>query len=364
MKKIVRFAFVSCCIVLIALFIISCSSAYVSPYTFSYMPLFALCFPYFFIALLIFAIICFFINRKWALLMLLCLLAGIPNLSKTAAFNVPAAFNNQKKDSALRILTWNVQSFVSLQYKSTTWLKMLDVIAEKNPDIICMQEFKNVEGGRKISILDKLDSMGYKHFVFSEDDIHKKNTGAIVTYGCAIFSKLSLTDSGRTNIIMQPEKESLAYIDVKFNNKPLRIFTAHLQSFELYNDTNNTQQDVYQITYQRKRFIQYKLRDVEKFHANEVATIRDAFSKTSIPYIYCGDMNTVPTSYTYNKLKGNLQDAFLAKGSGIGQTFYKILPTLRIDYIFADEKFKINQCAVIEKKLSDHYPVVTDIQWK
>lgn len=296
--------------------------------------------------------------------MLLCLLAGIPNLSKTAAFNAPAAFNNQKNDSVLRILTWNVQSFLSLQGKSTAWLKILDVIAEKNPDIICMQEFRNVEGSKKISILDKMDSMGYKHFVFSENNIQKKNTNTIITYGCAIFSKLPLTDSGRINIIMHPEKEGMAYIDIKFNNKPLRIFTAHLQSFELYTDTSNTQQDIYEITYRRKRSIQYKVRDIEKFHANEVAVIRNEFSKTSIPFIYCGDMNTVPTSYTYNKLKGNLQDAFLVKGSGIGQTFYKILPTLRIDYIFADKRFKINQCTVIKKKLSDHYPVLTDIQWK
>ncbi len=364
MKKIVRFAFVAGCILLIILFIISCCSAYVSPYVFSYIPLFALCFPYFFVAVLILTIVCFFMKRKAGLFLLLFLFAGIPNLFKTAAFNAPATFNNNKSDSALRILTWNVQGFVSLKHKSITWLRMLDVIAEKKPDIVCMQEFLNIEGGRKISILDKMDSMGYKHFTFSNDNVYEKYTGAMVTEGCAIFSKLPLIDSGRANIMMKPEKENLAYVDVNFNNKPLRIFTAHLQSFKLYNDTNNTRQDVYKITYQRKRFIQYKLRDVEKFHANEVAIIRNEFLKTSIPFIYCGDMNTVPTSYTYNKLKGNLQDAFLAKGSGIGQTFYKILPTLRIDYLFADDHFKINQCAVIKKKLSDHYPVVTDIEWK
>ena len=83
-----------------------------------------------------------------------------------------------------------------------------------------------------------------------------------------------------------------------------------------------------------------------------------------MPAVYCGDVNSVPTSYTYHHLRGNFQDAFLEKGSGIGRTFYKIVPTLRIDYIFTDKQFKIEQCTVAGKKISDHYPVITDLQWK
>ena len=75
-------------------------------------------------------------------------------------------------------------------------------------------------------------------------------------------------------------------------------------------------------------------------------------------------MNTTPCSYNYRILKNNLQDAFLAKGSGIGATFYKILPTLRIDVFLADRALKIDQCAVMQRKLSDHYPIITDISWK
>jgi endonuclease/exonuclease/phosphatase family metal-dependent hydrolase len=75
-------------------------------------------------------------------------------------------------------------------------------------------------------------------------------------------------------------------------------------------------------------------------------------------------MNAVPSSYTYHLIKSNLQDAFLEAGSGIGTTFYKILPMLRIDYCLPDQRFNVTNCTVIQQKLSDHYPVITDLQWK
>ncbi|MBL7731929.1 MAG: endonuclease/exonuclease/phosphatase, partial [Chitinophagaceae bacterium] len=74
--------------------------------------------------------------------------------------------------------------------------------------------------------------------------------------------------------------------------------------------------------------------------------------------------NDVPNSYTYFTIKGNLQDAFLKKGFGIGRTFSAISPTLRIDYILADRSFRVKQFNRIIKKLSDHYMLVTDLELK
>ena len=59
-----------------------------------------------------------------------------------------------------------------------------------------------------------------------------------------------------------------------------------------------------------------------------------------------------------------MQDAFLKKGFGIGRTFSAISPTLRIDYIFADDHFGIDQFRRIVRKYSDHYMLVADIKLK
>jgi endonuclease/exonuclease/phosphatase family metal-dependent hydrolase len=56
-----------------------------------------------------------------------------------------------------------------------------------------------------------------------------------------------------------------------------------------------------------------------------------------------------------------MNNAFVEKGSGIGNTFYSISPTLRIDNIFADKRFDVQQYLRVKKKLSDHYPIITDL---
>jgi endonuclease/exonuclease/phosphatase family metal-dependent hydrolase len=57
-----------------------------------------------------------------------------------------------------------------------------------------------------------------------------------------------------------------------------------------------------------------------------------------------------------------MQDAFLKKGFGIGRTFSSLSPTLRIDYIFADNQFRINQFTRVAKNLSDHFMIIADLE--
>jgi endonuclease/exonuclease/phosphatase family metal-dependent hydrolase len=69
----------------------------------------------------------------------------------------------------------------------------------------------------------------------------------------------------------------------------------------------------------------------------------------------------VPNSYSYFKIKGNLQDAFLKKGFALGRTFQFISPTLRIDYMLVDKRFTIDQFTKLNYRYSDHYPQVMDV---
>ncbi len=69
----------------------------------------------------------------------------------------------------------------------------------------------------------------------------------------------------------------------------------------------------------------------------------------------------MPNSYAYETIGNGLQNAFVKKGSGIGRTFSGISPTLRIDNIFLDNRFSVQQFTRIHKKLSDHFPIITDV---
>jgi endonuclease/exonuclease/phosphatase (EEP) superfamily protein YafD len=82
------------------------------------------------------------------------------------------------------------------------------------------------------------------------------------------------------------------------------------------------------------------------------------------PVIFTGDMNDVPSSYTYATIKDNLSDAWADKGFGLGRTFRFISPTLRIDYIFFSDFFNVMQAKRIITTSSDHYGLVTDLSIK
>ena len=49
-------------------------------------------------------------------------------------------------------------------------------------------------------------------------------------------------------------------------------------------------------------------------------------------------------------------------GSGFGKTFNYWFP-MRIDFIFTDENAVINQFNSFSEKNSDHFPILTRINW-
>jgi endonuclease/exonuclease/phosphatase (EEP) superfamily protein YafD len=94
----------------------------------------------------------------------------------------------------------------------------------------------------------------------------------------------------------------------------------------------------------------------------QVENVKKELNASKYPVILCGDFNDVPNSYAYNEIGENLTNAFWEKGSGIGNTFTGIVPTLRIDNIFYSKPFEATQFIRIKKKLSDHYPIITDLK--
>jgi endonuclease/exonuclease/phosphatase family metal-dependent hydrolase len=92
--------------------------------------------------------------------------------------------------------------------------------------------------------------------------------------------------------------------------------------------------------------------------------VQQTIHKSLHPYVMTGDFNEVPNSYTYNTIRGSLQDAFLKKEFGIGRTYSGLSPTLRIDYILPSNDFSVIQFDRIERNYSDHYMLVSDLKLK
>ncbi len=297
------------------------------------------------------------------------LLPGLYNFSHVFAFH-PSKWKMEKQSNTLRVLTWNVEGFsLKGMPPEEVAVGILRTIQEYNPDIVFIQECSHhvtdLTGWRETKIL--MDSIGYKGCFQASDSTFLERHMVAFNTGVALYSKTPIVNDTAIKILENPhEQQHCVGGTTTFNGTPIRIFTARLSSLNLYWDTAHQGKNIYQITFDRKRLVQHQIRSVERLHKEQIKIIRAAIAESKDPVIYCGDMNSVPTSYNYYLMRGdNFQDGFLKGGWGIGATFDNIAPTLRIDACFSDKnRFTVLQSKVIKVQLSDHYPLVTDLQLK
>lgn len=376
LKKFTRRLFKSLYVTVVILFLIACLSPFLNPSSWWFFGFAGLIFPYLLILLVIFFIILVCVRSKWSILAALCMIVGWKSIYAAFAFNISHSFKIEKKGNAIRVMTWNVRSFIGINDKvkkrgiTDHQKKMLDLIRQYNPDILTFQEFFSADTGKftnNIRLFTK--EMGYPYFYFSNDAVRKK----IQRSGTAIFSRFPIIDTAK---IVLPKDiggtiESVIYADIAHGKDTLRIFTGHLQSFGFmsrdYNDISKIKNDPDERLDASKNIFR-KMRKAFERRGPQAEFIRNQLDASIYPEVFCGDLNDVPNSYTYFAIKGGKKDAFIRKGFGFGKTFFSLasgfmrkLPTLRIDYIFTDTRFHIQQVAPVQEVLSDHIPIVADI---
>lgn len=364
--------FVACyrlvCWAVIPIYVLCALSNYLPPSVCFFTDALALGFPFALLALLIVMLSSLFFNKRIATISLLVMLIGFLNIKNTIAFHPFVASAPQKSDNSITVLTWNVFFFLNdHEIKNDTVgnnrREMINTIVNSKADVLCFQEYLSYNNGRGlVSMNHILDSLGYKYKVFSNDRTFQV-AGGYSEIGAMLFSKLPIADSGRISL-NNGNKENAPFADIVINGQKIRVVAAHLASLGLYSDTINTglgNENVYKLSYKRKGSIARKIKKTALEHEREAAILDSAFKASPHPVVFCADMNSVPASYTYRKVRGDMQDAFLKKGFGLGQTYDALSPTLRIDVCFADKRLLVQHCKVERVHLSDHFPVITTL---
>ena len=82
------------------------------------------------------------------------------------------------------------------------------------------------------------------------------------------------------------------------------------------------------------------------------------------PAIVLGDFNDTPVSYTYKKMRGDLEDTFINAGSGFAYTYNRLFSMLRIDYIFHSPRYDTETYHSEDLPWSDHNPVFVRLRKK
>lgn len=267
-----------------------------------------------------------------------------------------------KKENTLRIISWNVKGFNGNQKTSTLKLRTQDIaysIQKWDPDIICMQEYNTNERTNDIANHANYFNKKYPYNFFSKD---YQTAQKDYFSGCIIFSKYKIINAQRIGYL---NEEGLIFVDILKGDDTARIYTTHLASYHFKDDDYKAIDEATQANndaINAKRGVARKMRHAFMERAIQAGIVRNSIDHTPYPTILTGDFNDVPSSYTYRFIKGDWQDAFLQKGFGVGATYLGLSPTLRIDYILANDQWKIRAWESLDENLSDHHMIMADLQ--
>jgi endonuclease/exonuclease/phosphatase family metal-dependent hydrolase len=360
-------------IIATVLFLVASLTTYVNPANWWHVGFVGLLFPYLLLVLIVLTTICVFFRPKFALIGILAILLSYKNIGNLFAIAPAKGFVMMKESKHVRVMTWNVRRFTPyysdfFDPEDNNLNAIVEEVENYDPDIICFQEFyTSVRKSRNLELFQK---MGYKYYAFAL----LKSPNSSSNSGTIIFSKYPILKSYIYDMPREisTHAEDPVAADILIHADTVRVATFHMQS---YGFLNRDYQDLYRIKSQAdtglkaSRNIYRKMRYAFTLRGMQADVIHEKMSSSPYPVVLCGDLNDVPSSYSYVTIRGEFQDAFLEKGSGLGKTFMSgrsrflsWLPTLRIDYIFVDPGLEVKQYQQVTKQLSDHRGLITDIE--
>ena len=328
--------------------------------------LFSLTTFYFLIINIFFIVFWLFIKRWLSLISLITIIICWMPLQHVFQFRFSVSFDAKKERNVIRVMSWNVEHFDIAEHRSHPEVKseMIDLINEYNPDIACFQEMVGSDSVIKSinyipQFKKKLKMKDYHFSYFNKLDFDKDHH-----FGIIIFSKFPLINKQTYSPEQNSYNSTFQSVDVVRNTDTFRVFNVHLETLRFSPNNRNYLNDPsieneYDI--QESKSILSKFKKGYIKHHWQSDNVRREIDKSEYPVIVCGDLNDLPNSYAYNTIGKGLNNTFKDKGSLIGNTYDGISPTLRIDNIFTDNKFSVEQYIRIKKSLSDHFPIIADI---
>ena len=309
--------------VILLLLLISYLAPKIHPDFFWHISLLGILFPFLLILNTLFAVYWIISWRKYFWANIVIIVLGLPYIDNTIAnqkntldqkkFSQLQKNKKHQFDQLINLMSFNVRLFNQNENIDDDKIekKIVEMIKEKKPDVLCLQEFNLTESTKEL-----FDAFNYK----------KNNDNKL-----QIFTNYRVIKSGYIK-----SKNICIYKDIVLNDT-IRVYNIHLQS-----NWVKTMKSSYQN------------------RVSEALKIKKHINKSPFPVIVCGDFNDTPLSYTYSTLKKGLADSFQESGIGIGNSYVSI-PTLRIDYILHSQKYESYNYKKLKYKFSDHYPISCDI---
>ncbi len=365
LKKIGKWIIIIMNVMILLIFFISAYSDRVSPKFSVFFSYLGMIFPFILFATFFWLAILLILRKwKWSLAYAFTIL-----VCSGAIFTYfPIHFRTKNvPEDCIKLLTYNVMKFEHERPHSKGKNNpIVKYIADSGADIVCIQEYASVSKGNHLKETDIKNA--FKAYPYSKLLKLRQSTQNNIL-GMAIFSKFPILSF--EEIHFESKYNGSFMVELDINGKRTTLINNHLESNKLSMEERN---EYYGLT---KDFDSQKLDNLTtkitkrltpafKERAEQATMVSEYIKKNTNPYIIvCGDFNDTPISYSRQKIKGDLRDAFVDSGRGLGISYNSHRFLFRIDYILHSKNINAYNCTVDRSiKNSDHYPVWTYLQLK
>lgn len=276
-------------------------------------------------------------RAAWAFWLLL-----VPGMLRMGAY---AGWHGQRS-GPLRVLSMNANYFGALDsgLVHDKIVQAQDRLRGLQPDVLCGQDYTTDSEPNNDFIHQFVRAeLGVKHRVYCTPSLWTYSRQPISEYRGAFF----------------PDSDnSFCYVDTTLDNKPVRVFNLHLQSYQFGAAIAGPRRSLPARAARR-------LRNGLQMRSQQVDIVAAFIRSSPHPVIVCGDFNDVPSSYAYSRLSSGLQDGFSAAGKGVAVTYRGPLPGLRIDYILCSPELVFTNYQHLDgPDYMDHRWVYAELRWR
>lgn len=375
MKRIIEFIrrFLSRIVLLLNLgaifwLLLCIAAAYTDPVDVPYLALFSLSTPFAIIANLLFILAWLIFSRRKAraLLSTIMLVFSYKLIAMIFGMNYFSGNDMGTGNGRLKVMNWNAHGMGIFDNPSNKKQeeKITEYLQQADADIVCLPEFPVPKTKIQTATSRRIQELnGYIDYRFQADN----TLGKDIFLGTAIFSRYKIHNFKSNRL---SDYIYMLQGDIRLPaGDTIRMFFVHLHTFGLSDNDKDYIEELAKTNSKIARNLDRPKTFIWKFsfafvrRSREVKVAKSIINESPYPVVICGDFNDLPASYTYTRFTKNLEDAFVEKGKGLGRTYNRLSPTLRIDYIFYNPKAL--RCLGYSSRfssLSDHNPIIANFE--
>jgi endonuclease/exonuclease/phosphatase family metal-dependent hydrolase len=242
----------------------------------------------------------------------------------------------------LRVMTYNIHGCIGADRVANPG-KIAAIIADLDVDIVALQEVDVGHSTREYRDQAQMIAgvLGVEHVYFPVE------REGLRRFGLAVLSRFPIVRFDQVRLpnvypLLNPRKRGALRTRIETPVGPIKLINTHLSLFRL------------------ERRLQLKAL---------MAGDKLAAGPAEEPLVFCGDLNSGPSSETYKQVARLLTDVQAASNNGpLEATFHAKSPFFRIDHIFVSSHFKPFKTEVCKTDdttaASDHLPLVVDLELK